>query len=276
MFTIKFSDNGLFTDYSLELENYLQDNAVIEMVAAEDKMMVAAEDKIFIGYYKPFNTLYIEMSEANTNAGEMSIKYYNGTDFTAIDSTDKSKQMTRSGFVKWDKPSDWASSLINTVDKYWIEVSASTDFSVGTSFAGINIVFSDDYDLLEKSSEIARYKGSANSFIAYHQGARNEIVQEIRNSGRYKISGDIKTDLNALDILEPEQLREASKYIALKEIYFDKSDHVDDKYFQKYIDYDRRAKAAMNVYLLAIDSDDDGAKDTSEAEAVTYTRISRP
>ena len=130
----------------------------------------------------------------------------------------------------------------------------------------LNLVFADDNDLREVQRDIDRYLFTGdNSFIAYHYAARNEIVQSLRNSGytTRKLAGN-SNDLTHWDILEPEQIRSAAKYLALSNIMFDVSANEQDKYYQKWRDYKANYAEAFKLYLLWLDKDDDGQLDASE------------
>ena len=257
-------------DYSLELEDYL-DKTVTETITTSDKLL--------IGYYKPINSVYIEMSTANVNPTNLSIKYYNGTSFVDISSAvDRTFDLTESGFISWDRNlEDEAETEINSITQYWYEITIDADTSAIT-FDGINLVLSDDKDMQNYESQIRStkwYPTGKDSFIGFHQGARNEIIQHLRNQGKGKYNGTEFKDLNVFDLIDSTQLKVASTYLVLSNVFFNYSDRPDDKYAQKYSLYKGKYEEALNVFYLSIDSDDDGIEDTTETPGIQYKTITR-
>jgi len=270
MLKILLDDNAAYTDYSIKCENFIRDNFT--------HTIVASEDAILIGYHKPIERVYIELTTPNTNSASMTVNYYDGSTFTAssglVDLTDG---LTRSGFVYWDRSqTDNAKTTINSLERYWYEINLDVDTSA-TQIAGINILFSDDFDLLEVDAEVLSFMHSGdNSMIRFHQAARNEIVQRLNNSGKLKInSSGQREKLNAYDLLDPTDLKEASKYLTLARIYEPISDEVDDKYNQKFKQYFQTYQDAFNLYMTSIDLDDDGVADSGEVNRISFGRIVR-
>ena len=109
-------DNSVFADYSLDARDYLRDEFTVNYTAAEDY--------IYLGLYKPFNKIYIEFKAPAVGNVNLSAQYWNGTSFTSLEITDDSKGFTRSGFVSFEKPEDWASTAVNSDDKFYIRFSA--------------------------------------------------------------------------------------------------------------------------------------------------------
>ena len=224
-----YDNNSVFSDITDSMVDYGRDTEAI--------VIIAAEDKLYTGYRKPINAEYIEMATANTNVNTMTVKYYNGTAFAAVVGYyDRTKGLTRSGFVSWDR--NQTTEAVTTIDgqeAYWYEHTFSADHSAGTILGGLNIVFSDDEDLKEEHFQILDYldtAGGENSYILKHVAARNEIIQKLRNDGRFKhnISNGNLSDLDAFDLLNFEQVREASKYLVLSKLFFNRSDAPDDAY----------------------------------------------
>lgn len=254
-----YDDNGSFSDFSFEAREYLKDTF--------DITMVALEDSIYIGLYKPFNTAYAELATANTNAGELTFSYYNGSSFVAVENQyDDTKGFNRSGFISWDKSSDWAATTINSQSAYWIKIDINADSSAMV-FDGFNIVFSDDTDLEKEMRSINRFLSTNDSsFIAYHVSARDEIVQSIRNRGNVKKADgeDFYRNITAWDILDIGEIRQASKYLVLSKIMHDASDNPEDKYYQRFRDYRQMYGKSFDTWYLSLDKDDDGVSDTGE------------
>lgn len=159
--TVLHDDNGTFIDWSVEASDYNRDSFVLPMVAAEDK--------IYVGLYKEFNTVYAELKVVNSVAQNFSMEYWNGTAWVGMPVfVDYSKGFTRSGFLKWDKPSDWASTSVNSEAAFWIRLTPSLDLDPLTEVQGLNLLFADDNDLTVEFSEILSYKGTKLSYATYH------------------------------------------------------------------------------------------------------------
>lgn len=270
MLKIFLDDNSSFTDYSVECENFIRDDFSHTFISGEDYM--------YVGFHKPIERVYVEVSTSNTNSVTTTVEYYNGSSFTSVSNgVDLTNGLSRSGFIYWDRvQTDNAKTTVNSVEKYWYRISFSADTSAVT-IDGVNILFSDDFDLLEVDAEVLNFKPSGdNSMVRFHQAARNEIVQRINNSGRLKLDENgYRSKLEAYDILDPTDLKEASKFLTLARIYEPISDEVDDKYNQKFKQYFQTYQDAFNLYMTSIDIDDDGVIDSGERNRVSYGRIVR-
>jgi hypothetical protein len=256
-------------NYSREMEDYLDKTVTHTLLAA---------DKLYIGYRKPINSIFVGMDTANTNTSQVDVKYYNGSSFVTTGAIDRTYGLSEQGFISWDRGLDSeAETEINGSTMYWYELTVDVN-ATEIIFSGINLLLSDDKHLQGYESQINNgkwYPGSMTSFIGYHQGARNEIIQHLRNQGKGTYDGVEFRDLTVFDLLDATQLQVASTYLALSKIFFNYSDRPDDKYFQKYMGYTGNYEAAMNVFFLSVDSNDDGKVDTSEAPGIQYKLIKR-
>lgn len=243
------SDNGSFSDYSQDAKDYLRDNFTVDFLAAEDS--------IYIGLYKPFSDFYVELSTFGSNQLSFSI---NGSSISVEDDT---KGFSRSGFIHFDKPSTWNKETINGVEGYWLKVDSATDFSL--DFVGCNIVFSDDNDLRQEVRNIDNLLAKGDStFIAYHVAARNEIVQTLRNGGNIKRVDELIKNITKWDLLELGEIRQAAKYLTLAKIFFDISENNEDKFYNKYRDYEGMYGAAFKLFYYKLDKNDDGVYEQEE------------
>lgn len=253
-------DDGTFIDHTKAARDFLRDEFSVSFVSAEDK--------IYLGLYKPFYASYIELATpvAAGTGLTISAAYSNGSGFTAVEIGDDTNGFERNGFIQWDRElDDWEAQDVDGDSRFWLQLSVSGDFSA--TFDGINLVFSDDNDLLQEQRGIDDFRAAGDtSFIAYHVSSRNEIIQNLVNSGYAtkvngadKINGLAKWDLNRIG-----QIRQASKYLTLAKINFDVSSEVDDKYYQRWRDYMSEYQEAMRVYYLSLDSNDDGKEQVVE------------
>lgn len=251
-------DNGTYIDYSLNAKDYLRDNFTVDYVEAEDR--------ILLGLRKPFYQNYIEM---NTEAAglTLSFKHSETATFTSFSHSDDTNNLERSGFVFYPKSifDSWEPQTIDGQELYWIEIKLGIDFSLDVT--AWNMLFSDDNDLRAEVRVVDKYLAKGDStFVAYQLAARNEILQNLRNGGNAtRVTGT--TELNNLDqwdLLKPEEVRQASKYLTLSKIFFDSSTEIEDKNYQKHIDYKNEFGAAFKLFYRSIDSNDDGTLETSE------------
>lgn len=270
--TVFHDDNSSFTDFSFEAQNFIRDEFSVELVSAEDYL--------YVGLFKPFDRLYVEMRTANTNANTFDAEYWNGTAFVDLSNfLDLSKGMTRSGMITWTKSDDWASTTVNSENLFWIRMKPSADHSVGTEIQGLNIVFSDDDDMREEYRNVDSLRNrNDTSFIAFHQAAREWIVQKLRNQGNVKRDNQFSAellDITKWDLLKSEQVNEASKFMALARVFDNASDNSDGKFWQLARKYERSANEQFQLFLLTLDNDNDGIIDDAEKSAITFARITR-
>lgn len=269
-----FHDNNtVFADVSFEANNYTRDSFGLELIAAEDFL--------YIGLFKRFNAVYIEMSTVNTNANTFSTAAFSkdGGSFTALtEFKDDTKGFTRSGFISWTrKQTDWDKTTINGEDLFWVRLKPSADHISTTAIQGLNIVFSDDNELLGEFRTINDFLATGDtSFITYHQAARDHIVQMIRNRGKSKTdTSNNLSNITKWDLLDKEEIAQAAKHLALSKIFFSVSDGPDDKWYQRYRDHESFYNRAFDVFFLTLDKDDDGTVDTNERLVTTPLRIQR-
>lgn len=262
--TVLYDNGASFTDYSRESQDYLRDNVALTYVLG---------DFIYIGLYKPYNALYSEVVTPATTS--MSVQYYNGS-WANLSVNDDTKDMTRSGFIDWEKPSDWQSTLVDTQDLFYIRLSFDGDTAL--TLAGLNIVFSDDQDLLKEVRDIMDFRASGDtSFIAYHTAARDQIVQTLRNGGDAKRRDQENhyRKLTKWDVLDIGEIRQAAKFLTLSKIFFDVSENDQDKSYIRYKDFLSKFGQSFKLFRLSLDKDDDGIKDDVEWQSLNEIIVSK-
>lgn len=256
----RHDDNGVFTKYDSQAKDYLRDSFAISFVAAEDAL--------YLGLYKPFNQVYVEFETASVSEITPIVEISNGAGFETISFSDDTKGFTRSGFITWEREqSNWASQDVNSESMYWLRIRTAQDFTA--TFQGLNLVFADDNDLRAEIRAIDEYLAAGDSsFIAYHVSARDEIIQTLRNGGNVKrdeSSVDPKyMNITKWDLLDAGEIRQAAKYLALSKIFFDVSVNTDDKYYQRFRDYEGMYGMAFKLFRMSLDKDDDGIADADE------------
>lgn len=173
-----FKDNSALSDFSYQLENYHGDTVTIDYTLSEDYLYVGAE--------LPFNSLFFDLSTANTASADINIEYWTGTEWVSmVNIIDETKtggaSFGKSGHVTWttDKQEVWhredtvrsngteqitGLGNITIYDLYWMRISFKASLDVGTAlnFVGYAFCSSEDveaeYRLLSKSSFKTSYE----------------------------------------------------------------------------------------------------------------------
>lgn len=268
--SVLHDDNGTFADYSEEAVDFARDAFSISL---------ATVDHLYVGYRKPIGSAYCELATANVNANTLAMQYWNGSTWTALeDARDLTKGLTRSGWLTWTKPSDWEESAVNGSTKYWVRITPSADHAA-TSVSGLNLILADDYDLqtiFPSVVESGFLPAGETSHVKTHVGARNQIIQDLRNRGYVKVdaNGDWQ-NLTPWDLHDVEEVRQAATYLALSLIFFNYSDNPQDNWAAKAKSYEDKYKAQLDKLTVSIDADDDGKKDKAEQRRFTVVRMSR-
>ena len=251
-------------DYTSEAENYIQDTF--------DGTMQSG-NYLWVGYFKPINAVYVGIDtghSAYVSSEVVTVEYYNGSTFTDVTNlTEGTRHFTRSGWLSWDRnQTDEAATTENSEELYWYRIEFTGAEYLPVTFSGVNLLLSDDIMLKEDEPHLLNgdyYPAGETSFIGFHQSARNEIVQRLRNEGNGTYANNIYfDDLTVFDLLDYTQLSLASKYSTLSKIFFNLSDSVEDKYYAKYRDYQTMYNDAFNVFFLSIDKNDDGLQNEVE------------
>lgn len=235
---------------------------------------------IFIGSTKPLSKIYIEL-DAREETTEIVVESWNGSAFTPIDFViDETFGLVQSGFISWPESIDQEKTdYDSTGKKYWIKLTANSN-PEEVSIHGINLVLSNDADLSFVPNISDFLPDNSTSFIAFHQEARDIIVQMLRNSGKNISHYDSETlietrQVEVFDLLDIEEFRNASKYLALHLIFDHISKSDEDTYFQKSQRYYERFLGSYNSNLVSIDTNSNGKTDTIENLAVQFIRIIR-
>jgi len=257
------------TDYSLALENYIDDTQEITLTDSEF---------LYFGYKKPINALYVGMFTTNTSVSVVDLELYNGAWASCAGLLDRTEGLTKSNWITWDRnQTDEAKTTVNTVELYWYRLSVDVSTSE-IEYQGVNNLLSNDRMIKESEPHLLDadfYPAGFKSFLPFHQSARSEIIQRLRNEGKGVYDGVTFSDLTVYDLLDYTQLSEASKFYALAQVYFNLSDSPDDKYWQKYMSYEDKYNRAYKTFFLSIDENDDGKQSTAERESFSSGLIRR-
>ena len=252
-------------DYSLKLEEYH---------VGQYGFSFLTSDSIFIGFSKPVTNLWIELGQAkNINAGSIVVKNDTSSGQSVVEELeDNTFNFSKSGNISWKLASDKEQRKVTRfgVELFWYEITFSNDTS-SIDICGINKVFSKDDDLIEEYPSIIKFLPEGKeSFIAFHQSARKDIVQAFRNKGRLN-----SRLLTQYDILESEEVRAASKYLTLSKIFSWLSDARDDNWAKKAEEFYQDYSNFINLAVVTIDENNDGKVSSEEKKNVQFVQVVR-
>lgn len=259
LLTVKF-DTGGFVDFTQKAADFTRDEFSSTLLAGE---------YLYLGYTKPFGSSFIKLETPNTNPAVMSIEIFDGTSWVAPDSfQDESDGLTRDGFLFWDKTS-MTETIIDSNSKFYARMKLDVDSSAMT-FRGIGVLFSDDSRLRANFPPInstSFYPDGEDSHVLSHQASRDEIILRLRK--RYQkrnTSLDVNIKINAFDIIDIFEIREAATYLCLAKIFFNIFDNEEDQWYKKYKHWKGKYEAAFEVAYLGMDLDDDGVDGDEEIQ----------
>lgn len=274
---LKVSHNGI--DYTQKMADFTSPSVEFDL---------SSED-IHIGFHKPLKKVYFEIDARDVD-DSLVVKYWNGSAFVDVsDLEDGTNGLTQSGFISWPETTEQVlTDFDSSGKKYWVKFVVNSG-PASVFINGINLVLSNDADLSFVPGVREYMPENTTSFIAFHQEARNLIVQMLRNSGKkiYKLGPNYPYDrsdtinhidsrqVDQFDLLDIEEFRNASKYLALHLIFDHISKSDEDVYFQRSRRYYDRFLDSFNTNLVSIDTNDDGKTDADENQTVQFIRIKR-
>lgn len=259
--------NGTFSDHSEDACDFTRDDFSITLSASTDYL--------YVGFRKPIAGFYVELTTPNTNANTLSAQYYNGSSWVSLDVRDETKGLTRSGYISFDRTS-LNSTSVNGSTLYWARFRPSTTHTA-TSVRGLNLVFSDDASLRAEFPEVTDSRfipEGQSSHILAHQAARDEIVQDLRKRGyiKYATGGELE-NVDQWDLIDVYEIKRASVYKALANIFFSMADSPGDKWYLQYGKYADKYQAEINGIKISVDQDDNGQAEAGEK--LQKSRITR-
>lgn len=231
---------------------------------------------LYVGYCKKIGALYIHLDETkNIIVGTMKLEYWNGTAWTQVTAVDQTSYLKRSGIINWAPPADAAANTVDGISNYWIRISGSITATPAVDISYVGLVFSDDYDIgLEYPSVLKEcfYPQNESDFMIYHVSAKDYIMSELLRKGYTKTIDGVKEPINQWDVLDISELRQASLYYAMSQIFFNLSDNSNDNYWQKYLEYKSKFENAFNLGMLRIDQNNNGQVDPDENQPIKQVR----
>jgi len=222
--------------------------------------------ELMVGYFKPISRLFLNMPK-NNGERDISVKYYSGTWQDVSGLFDLSFGCTRPGFLTWHNNQAGEKEVeLNGQKMYWYKIILSLPETI--SFRGISTLFSDDFDLISVYPTIHNHLPEGQeTFVRFHEEAAKDIITDLKRTG-IVINGKLannkeRKQLDAFDLLDKEEVREAAKYFALSKIFAWLSDAPGDKWEVLADKYTAEAAGALTP-LITIDDNNDGLVDDEE------------
>ena len=261
-------------DYTLKMDDFTGEARSIDLDIGD----------LFIGHTKPLKEIYFEIQDGLDGSGIV-LSFWDGQLWQPIDDLeDMTLGLSRSGLMRWSEGlKQVKKDHDGSGEKYWVKLSPTSSPSIVT-INGINLALSCDKDLSFVPNLTDYLPERSTSFIAFHQEARNMIVQMLRNSGKKitkfdSVSKDnliLETrQIDQFDLLNIEEFRNASKYLALHLIFDFVSKSNEDVYFQRSVRFYERFLDSYNSNFASIDTNNNGVTDLGENLSVQFIGIRR-
>lgn len=233
-------------------------------------------DYLYIGYHKPIKNVYFDIKTPNTISNTITVEHSKPHDggWLHLNVFDETYGFTKSGYIQWlELDKELISEReINHITKYWIRIKVSAD-NTDAVWNFVGLILSTDHDLALENPYImdqALLMGQS-SHINAHISARNEIIQSLSNKGTIKNIG-VPRRLTFWDILDIQEFRQGSMFLALSKIYFNLSDNKDDTWLAKSKEYRKFYQDQIDLYFKTIDMNDDGVTSNAERSAISTTK----
>jgi hypothetical protein len=262
---VKHYDALTYEDYSNEAHDFKRDPFSVTLDST---------NYLYIGHTKQINAVFCQISTGSEVDNTLVVEYYNGA-WVPLTVDDDTKCFTRSGFINWERQDDAEESAIDGTTAVWIRISSSENLDP-VLFQAINIVFSDDNSLSEVEPGIvdaAFYPANQTSHILSHVAARNAIMSKLKSLGYVKYDEDgNEQGITEWDILDIFEMKQAATYYAAGQVYFTLSDNVEDQYWTRYLEYNKKFDEAFALGRLQIDLNDNGVSDSDEKKPIQTIR----
>jgi hypothetical protein len=249
-------------DLSLKMDDFTKSPKSIDLSLGE----------ILIGFNKPLKNFYVELVEREDTEDSLSLKYFNGSTWEDVPGVeDRTFGLTISGMVSFPELTQ-EPTVLHSKDQYWLKLTTSTPAII--SINAINLVLSSDQDFGSNKKVLDYLPEGETSFVAYHQEARDILISDLRKSNQRIINSNLDTKLiDQFDLIDIEEFRQASKFLALALIYENISRSDEDSYSVQAKRFMTRYQQSFGEMLVTIDLNDNGMKDDAPAPVSTLSSI---
>lgn len=175
-------------------------------------LVLLTTDALYLAYKKPFASRYFQFGTLNVNAATLTVEYWNGSDFAAVeDIIDQTQGFTANGFVAWVNKTDWQTRQVAPwadAELYWLRIKVSANLSAGTTIQAILNLFTDD-DLLSRHypelvSNTSYLPPGKTNFLEQHVAAADMVITRLKQD---------QIILDEAQIIDPNQ-------VALSAVHF--------------------------------------------------------
>ena len=172
-----FSDNGSFT----------VDNAAPMTLTLSS--LNASQDKVYVTGTQPFEGIKVDMNAANADTTTLTVKYYNGSAYTAVSSLSdgtsaSSTSFNQDGSITWTLPTDWVPDTITD----------SSDSTVSSNGYHVELTWNNNFDSDVTTTDIDLIQRDTALFFEVHNEKLFRISKE---SDGFKLSTSVDGALTA-------------------------------------------------------------------------------
>ena len=234
---------------------------------------LTTSDKFYIGFNEPFTTRYLYFSVPNDASHTVTIKYWDGTQYSAVsDLVDQTSGLTQSGFISWKNSTDWkkhAQSGI-TEELYWIEMTVGDSLDADCALQSVLNLFCDQTMLRayypELVSDASYLPPSRTDFTEQLLAAKDMVVQRLKKDKIIEDESEV-IDINEVAISAVH----ATAYIILLPLSTLAGDDTAKERTKAALD---SMNYELNEVKLDLDIDNSGVIEDDEKEIgnVVYTR----
>lgn len=259
--TILIFDNVLntFEEKTLFLNQFKEENEV--------SFTFDNTKDIYIGFSKPIKNFYVHLKTPSLTDMALIFQHSTTSGMTAIPNVfDETRGFSKSGFIQYEEIGVNNFS-VNGMQKYWIKISSPLN-SEEISLCAINMLLNSIYDLTAKYPQINEEDfllGKASLHVAI-ENARNEIVARLVRLG---IETNQKTRITVFDLLDIQEIREASTCLTLANIFEMVSDNNEDKFFRLSKAFFKKYDDSIKLFTLTIDKNQTGIQENQKSQILT-------
>jgi hypothetical protein len=169
--------------------------------------VIGVSDSFYLGFYGKFASRYFKLGTLNTNAVTVSLSYWDGSAFTAVDDlVDQTVGFTKSGFIHWQNKDDWKQRSLTGIDSdielYWVKLTVSGSLSAGTTLQAVLPLLCDDELVGMYYPELisdTRWLPTEGNFLKQYLAAKDLVVLRLRQRRLIEDESQI-IDVNGVEI----------------------------------------------------------------------------
>lgn len=266
-YRIVYSDNGVLSDLSIDLNNLYGGDASFTFVAADDA--------VYLGSPYPFNSVYFKVKTASITTSVPSIQYWTGSAWeSSVEIQDETTGFKKSGYITWQInrfKSSWSREDtmdsggserviglggLNIYDQYWAKLKLSGNAAFDLTWVGH--CFITDNDL---KTEYPEFKST--TLLGAVETGKTTWEEQIIRASRLVIEDLIQRRIitNQSQILDRRKMESMTVSKTAEIIYNLLGDDYTDQRAAANKEYMRR----VDGQILSVDLNNDGDLSLQEA-----------